>query len=81
MANPLAEKVVQPALIPEHLAYCPTMDLIAVATVDKFVRLYRLNGEEVVGIANRPNTCEVRRIKWKADGKYRFTFSNHALSR
>ena len=68
MADPLAEKMVQPALNPEHVAYCPTMDLIAVATVDDLVHVYRLNGQEVFGVANRQDTCEIRKVKWKPDG-------------
>ena len=34
------------------LAYCPTMDLIAVATGEERVYVYRLNGQRVLGLGN-----------------------------
>lgn len=69
MADPLAEKVVQPAINPEHLAYCPTMDLIALATVDEHVQVYRLNGQKVFGVQSRDSSAKIRRIKWKPNGE------------
>lgn len=69
MADPLSEKVVQPAVNPSTLAYCPTMDLIALATVDNNIQVYRLNGQRVFGIHNKPASSSVCRIKWKPNGK------------
>ena len=68
MADPVAEKIVQPALQLEHVAYCPTIDLIALSTIDEYVHVYRLNGQEVFGVTDRQGASEVRRIKWKPDG-------------
>lgn len=70
MAELLAEKVVQPAAIPKQLAYCPAMDLIALATVDQRVRVYRLNGQEGFSVTSKPDDGEIRAIKWKPDGTY-----------
>lgn len=70
MAEPLAEKVVQPAVNPKHLAYCPAMDLIALATVEHQVRVYRLNGQEAFSVASKLNDGEIKGIKWKPDGTY-----------
>ncbi|KAL9132465.1 MAG: hypothetical protein Q9175_006363 [Cornicularia normoerica] len=68
MADPLAEKLVQPAVNPRHLAYCPTMDLIALATIDEHIHVYRLNGQKVFGIANKQTANKVKQIKWKPNG-------------
>lgn len=73
MADPLAEKVVQPAVNPQHLAYCPTMDLIALATIDDNVHVFRLNGQKVFGVTNRRIPGNVNNIKWKPDGRIHFT--------
>ena len=69
MADPLAEKVVQPAVNPEHLAYCPTMDLIALATTDEQIHVYRLNGQKIFDVQKRPGFGKVNRIKWKPNGE------------
>ena len=69
MADALAEKVVQVSIIPQHLEYCPTMDLIAAVTVDDLVQVYRLNGQKVFGNQNKQGSSEVCRIKWKPNGE------------
>ena len=68
MAEPLAEKVVQPAINPTHVAYCPTMDLVALATIDEQVQVYRLNGQKVFGIVNKQTSGQIDQIKWKPNG-------------
>lgn len=68
MAEPLAEKVVQPAMNPTHVAYCPTMDLVALATVDEQVQVYRLNGQKVFGIINKQTSGQIDQLKWKPNG-------------
>lgn len=56
------------------LAYCPTMDLIALATEDEQLYVYRLNGQEVLSadLAGDPYLDEVkgeiRGVRWKNDG-------------
>lgn len=69
MLNMLAEKVVQPAINPEHLAYCPTMDLIASATVDDQVSVYRLNGQKVFGVSSKSGPGKITGIRWKPNGR------------
>jgi len=68
MAEPLAEKLVQPAVNPRHLAYCPTMDLVALATIDDQIHVYRLNGQEVFGVTNKGDFGKINQIKWKPNG-------------
>ena len=75
MADPLAEKLVQHAVNPEHLAYCPTMDLIALASIDESIHVYRLNGQKVFGVAKRHPASKVKQIIWKPNGQ-----SNVALA-
>lgn len=56
------------------LTYCPTMDLIALATEDEQLYVYRLNGQEVLSadLAGDPYLDEVkgeiRGVRWKNDG-------------
>lgn len=69
MADPLAEKLVQPAVNPQHLAYCPTMDLIALASIDDHIQVYRLNGQKVFGITNKQSVKKVTQIRWKPNGQ------------
>ena len=68
MTEPLAEKVVQPAINPTHVAYCPTMDLVALATIDEQVQIYRLNGQKVFGIVNKQTSGQIDQLKWKPNG-------------
>lgn len=68
MLNLLAHKRVHPAINPQHVAYCPTMDLIALATVDQKVHVYRLNGQDVFGVASKQTGVKVNQIKWKPNG-------------
>ncbi len=69
MLNMLAEKIVQPAIVPEHLAYCPTMDLIASATIDDQVSVYRLDGQRVFGVSSKSGMGKIVGIRWKPNGR------------
>ena len=80
MAEPLAEKVVQPAINLSIVAYCPTMDLIALATIDENIQVYRLNGQKVFGIENKQTAAKVAQVSWKANGKI-VCFTDRSVSR
>ena len=69
MLNMLAEKVVQLAINPSHLSYCPTMDLIASATIDEQINVHRLNGQKVFGVSSKSGMGRIRGIRWKPNGK------------
>lgn len=69
MLNMLAEKVVQPPISPRHMSYCPSMDLIACASIDGQVTVYRLNGQKVLTVNSKTVTAEVNGIEWKPNGK------------
>lgn len=45
------------------------MDLIALATIDEKVHVYRLNGQRVFGVVSKPSVARVNQIRWKPNGK------------
>lgn len=71
----IAEKKLPAKCKPGMLTYCPTMDLVALATQDEQLSVFRLNGQKVLGVdfAGDPYLDEVkgevRFITWKHDGK------------
>ena len=68
-AKPLAERLLQPRINTNSLAYCPTMDLIAISTEDKQVRVFRLNGQEVFAVSSNSCTATTGSVKWKPNGE------------
>lgn len=64
----LGEKTLPQAVVPEQLAYCPTMDLIALATPEERVYVYRLNGQRVLGLGNKTQGLRIKRLRWKPNG-------------
>lgn len=69
MLNMLAEKILPRLLSPEHVAYCPTMDLLALSNIDDQIQVFRLNGQRVFGIANKKPDCKISGLRWKPDGQ------------
>ncbi|KAH8699046.1 putative anaphase-promoting complex component Cut20/Apc4 [Talaromyces proteolyticus] len=71
----VAEKRLSAKCKPGLFSYCPTMDLVALATEDEQVHVFRLNGQQVLGadLAGDPYLDEVkgevRGIGWKHDGQ------------
>ena len=70
MASFLSEKTVQPSVNPDHLSTCPTMDLVALATIDQKLNVFRLNGQEVLNLKDRHPGSHIDAIAWKPDGVY-----------
>ena len=68
MLNMLAETIVRPAINPRHLAYCPTMDLVALATTDEQVHVHRLNGQKVFSVSSREAGSKINMVRWKPNG-------------
>ncbi|KAL1963582.1 hypothetical protein VTN77DRAFT_8027 [Rasamsonia byssochlamydoides] len=71
----VAEKTLPAKCKPGLLAYCPTMDLVALATEDEQLRVFRLNGQQVLGAnlggdpyLDEDERGEARGISWKNDG-------------
>ncbi|TQB77042.1 anaphase promoting complex subunit 4 [Monascus purpureus] len=80
---PVGEQLLPAKCKARTLAYCPTMDLIALATVDEELRVLRLNGQRVFGGSfsggelsfggdededEKDNSGEIRGLVWKGDG-------------
>ena len=75
----LAEKFMHIGVNPEHLAYCPTMDLLAIATLDQQVHVYRINGQRVFGLYNKENS-KICGLAWKPNGQHMFRYSQSAIA-
>lgn len=79
--TPVGEKSLPAKCKPRTLGYCPSMDLIALATDDDELRVFRLNGQRVFGgsfkgdpyLGEDEADGEVRALAWKANGKYQDT--------
>ena len=67
--NMLAEKVLHSPIYPELLAYCPTLDLLALATNDEQVHVFRINGQKVFGVTAKDPTSKVTSMWWRPDGE------------
>ncbi len=68
--NILGEKVVHQHVNPQLLAYCPSMDLIAIGTREEQVFVYRLNGQRVLGASQKDTKLRVQKLKWKPNGLF-----------
>ncbi|RAL16856.1 putative anaphase-promoting complex component Cut20/Apc4 [Aspergillus homomorphus CBS 101889] len=74
--TPVGEKSLPAKCKAGALAYCPTMDLIAVVTEDDELRVCRLNGQKVFGGSYKGDPYldedegggEIRGLKWKNTG-------------
>lgn len=66
----LAEKTMRTPSDPRYMAYCPTMPLLALATVDDQVHVFRTNGQRVFGVSKKESTDRLAGIRWKPDGRY-----------
>ncbi|KAI2791078.1 hypothetical protein POX_c03933 [Penicillium oxalicum] len=74
---PVGEKTLPAKCKASTLAYCPSMDLIALATDDDELRVYRLNGQRVFGgsfkgdpyLGEDEADGEVRAVVWKGNGR------------
>lgn len=78
--TPVGEKSLPAKCKPQAVAYCPTMDLIALATEDEELRVFRLNGQRVFGgsfggdpyLGEDEEDGEIRGMAWKGDGEFEF---------
>lgn len=64
----LSEKALPQIAEPQLLAYCPSMDLVALGSIDQQVSIYRLNGQRVYGATKKASTFRVDAIQWKPNG-------------
>lgn len=80
MLDTLSEKAVQPKINPLHVAYCPTMDLIALATIDEKVHVFRFNGQKVFGVTSKDALAKINQIRWKPNGENDILFRKDRVS-
>ncbi|PYH96736.1 anaphase-promoting complex component Cut20/Apc4 [Aspergillus ellipticus CBS 707.79] len=74
--TPVGEKSLPARCKANTLTYCPTMDLIALVTEDDELRVFRLNGQKVLGgsfkgdpyLDEDDGSGEIRGLKWKNTG-------------
>lgn len=64
----LSEKTLHHAVDPNLIAYCPSMDLVALVTTDQQVFIYRMNGQRVYGASQKAGDLKVESIQWKPNG-------------
>ncbi|KAJ5693690.1 hypothetical protein N7536_004102 [Penicillium majusculum] len=75
--TPVGEKSLPAKCKAQAVAYCPTKDLIALATEDEELRVFRLNGQRVFGgsfvgdpyLGEDEEDGEIRGMAWKGDGR------------
>ncbi|CAG8234328.1 unnamed protein product [Penicillium salamii] len=75
--TPVGEKTLPAKCKAQTMAYCPTMDLIALATEDEELRVFRLNGQRVFGgsfggdpyLGEDEEDGEIRGMAWKGNGR------------
>lgn len=64
-----AEKILLHPIHPHLIAYCPTMDLIAVVTTEENLDVYRINGQRAFGLKRKSEDLVIDTIKWEFNGK------------
>ncbi|KAF2622501.1 hypothetical protein BU25DRAFT_402517, partial [Macroventuria anomochaeta] len=64
-----AEKILLHPIHPHLIAYCPTMDLIAVVTTEENLEVYRINGQRAFGLKRKSEELVLDTIKWEFNGK------------
>ena len=66
----VAEKSLHLPANADLLAYCPSMELLAVGSSDQNVSIYRLNGQRVFGTSQKLKgaVLEVQKLIWKPNG-------------
>lgn len=67
--EPLSEKTLPQTVDAHLLVYCPSMDLVALGSIDQQVLIYRLNGQRVYGATQKAGTLRVEAIQWKPNGQ------------
>ncbi|KZF19733.1 hypothetical protein L228DRAFT_271053 [Xylona heveae TC161] len=65
----LAEKSLHQQINPELLAYCPTMDLLAMGAKDGHLNLFRLGGQRVFSYVPKGYSLAIQKLKWKPNGQ------------
>lgn len=73
MLEVISEKTLPQTANPRLIAYCPSMDLVAFASTDHQVLVYRINGQRVYSATQKQRSTaalKVEQIRWKPNGKF-----------
>ncbi|KAL8656732.1 MAG: hypothetical protein Q9210_000073 [Variospora velana] len=65
----LAEKALQTPINPNHMRYCPSMDLLALTTTDDQIHVFRTKGQRVFGVSRKVSAGKIVKLAWKPDGQ------------
>lgn len=66
--HPVGKKTIPEVCKARTLAYCPTMDLVALATENRNLHVFRLNGQRVFGASCEDNDFDIAWVRWKPNG-------------
>jgi anaphase-promoting complex subunit 4 len=61
------------------MSFCPTMDLLAVVTIEERVEVYRLSGQRAFGLQRKIQGVKVESMCWKYNGRL-LSFQSFASS-
>jgi anaphase-promoting complex subunit 4 len=64
----LGEKTVHQKVNPRLVAYNPSMELLALGSIDQQVVIYRLNGQRIYGSSPKTGNSRVDGFCWKPNG-------------
>lgn len=64
-----AEKILLHPIHQQLIAYCPTMDLIALVTDEENLDVYRINGQRAFGLKRKSEDVTVDALQWEFNGK------------
>jgi hypothetical protein len=64
-----AEKILLHPIHPHLIAYCPSMDLVAIVTDEENLDVYRINGQRAFGLKRKSEDLNVDALQWEFNGK------------
>lgn len=64
-----AEKILLHPIHPHLIAYCPTMDLIAIVTDEENLDVYRISGQRAFGLKRKSEDVSIDALQWEFNGK------------
>ncbi|KAL8642534.1 MAG: hypothetical protein Q9228_000798 [Teloschistes exilis] len=63
----MAEKIMQTPVNAKQFTFCPSMNLLALATTDEQVHVFRSNGQRVFGVTRDESASSITCMQWKPD--------------
>lgn len=66
--HPVAKNAIPEGGRANKIAYCPTMDLLALATESRNLYVFRLNGQRVFGASYEDSGFDIAWLSWKPNG-------------